>query len=98
MLPRRRGNESQASRCDIFPTGRVVSGFWAQGPDRGVSGARRGLRHEGAVQEGERKKENKREQNGGRELLDRPPATSVSLYPVKGQGWQMRSAPTNRIA
>ena len=25
MLPRRRANKSQPSRCDIFPTGRVVS-------------------------------------------------------------------------
>jgi hypothetical protein len=50
MLPRRRANESQPSRCDIFPTGRVVSVLWGPGvwgPSRGVGGARRGLRHEG---------------------------------------------------
>jgi hypothetical protein len=32
-----------------------------RGPSRGVSGAQRGLRHEGAVQEGERGEGNKRE-------------------------------------
>jgi hypothetical protein len=31
MLPRRRANESQPSRCDIFPTGRVVSVLWGLG-------------------------------------------------------------------
>jgi len=82
----------------FFPLAALYRFSGARRPDRGVSGARRGLRHEGAVQEGERKKGNKREQKGGRELLDRRPGTSVSLYPVKGQGWQMRSAPTNRIA
>ena len=28
MLPRRRANKSRPSRCDIFPTGRVVSVVW----------------------------------------------------------------------
>jgi hypothetical protein len=28
MLPRRRANKSQPWRCDIFPTGRVVSVLW----------------------------------------------------------------------
>ena len=31
MLPRRRANKSQPSRCDIFPTGRVVSVLWGLG-------------------------------------------------------------------
>ena len=62
MLPRRRANKSQPSRCDIFPTGRVVSvSVGTKGPGRGVSGVRRGLRHEGVVQEGGRGEENKRE-------------------------------------
>jgi hypothetical protein len=61
MLPRRRANKSQPSRCDIFPTGRVVSAVGTRGPGRGVSGARRRLRHEGWVQEGERGEGNKRE-------------------------------------
>src|SRR5271155_3313166 len=62
MLPRRRANKSQPSRCDIFPTGRVVSVLWGLGGlAGGVNGARRGLRHEGAVQEGGRGEGNKRE-------------------------------------
>ena len=35
MLPRRRANKSQPSRCDIFPTGRVVSVLWGT---RGLAG------------------------------------------------------------
>jgi hypothetical protein len=31
ILPRRRANKSQPSRCDIFPTGRVVSVLWGLG-------------------------------------------------------------------
>jgi hypothetical protein len=31
MLPRRRANKSQPSRCDIFPTGHVVSVLWGLG-------------------------------------------------------------------
>src|SRR5271167_1403977 len=62
MLPRCQVNKSQPSRCDIFPTGRVVSVLWGLGgPSRGVSGAQRGLRHEGAVQVGQRGEWNKRE-------------------------------------
>ena len=41
MLPRRRANKSQPSRCDIFPTGRVVSVLLGdRGAVRGVGGAR----------------------------------------------------------
>jgi hypothetical protein len=47
MLQRRRANEGQPSRCDIFPTGCVVSVLRGPGARQGVSGARRGLRHEG---------------------------------------------------
>src|SRR2546421_12893525 len=61
MLPRRRANKSQPSCCDIFPTGRVVSVLWGLGRLTGVSGARRGLRNEGVVQEGGRGEGNKRE-------------------------------------
>ena len=49
-------------RCGIFPTGRLVwvlSGLG--GPGRGVCGARRGLRHEGPVQEGERERKGTKE-------------------------------------
>jgi hypothetical protein len=81
MLPRRRANKSQPSRCDIFLTGRVLSVLWGLGgPGRGVSGVRRGLRHEGAVQEGGRGEGNKK---GGRELLKKRRGTSASLYLVK---------------
>jgi hypothetical protein len=38
MLPRRRANKSQPSRCDIFPTGRVVGtrgvGRWERGREQ----------------------------------------------------------------
>jgi hypothetical protein len=37
MLPRRRANKSQPSRCDIFPTDRVVSVLWGLGGVSGVS-------------------------------------------------------------
>ena len=37
MLPRRQANESQPSRCDIFPTGRVVSVLWGLGVLAGKS-------------------------------------------------------------
>ena len=62
MLPKRRANGSQLSRCDIFPTGRRrIGSLGTMGADEGVSGARRRLRHEEAVKEGEREKGNKRE-------------------------------------
>src|SRR4051812_16967311 len=35
MQPRRRANESQSSRCDVFPTGCVVSVLRAQGARQG---------------------------------------------------------------
>ena len=31
ILPRRRANKSQPSRCEIFPAGRVVSVLWGLG-------------------------------------------------------------------
>jgi hypothetical protein len=37
-LLRRRANEIQLSRCDIFPTGRVVSVLW--GPGRRLAGSK----------------------------------------------------------
>ena len=81
MLPRCRANKSRPLRCGIFPTGRLVwvlSGLG--GPGRGVGGARRGLRHEGAVQG---RWERGREQNERRELLEKRRGTSASLYLVK---------------
>jgi hypothetical protein len=35
ILPRRRANESQPLRCDIFPSGRVVSVLWEVGDPAG---------------------------------------------------------------
>src|SRR5277367_5703578 len=62
MLSRRRGNESQLLRCDIFPTGRVVSVLWeAGGPAGGKwSSARPRARRE-------RCRKVKREGTNGRE-------------------------------
>ena len=64
-----------------------------RGPGRGVSGVRRGLRHEGAVQEGRRGEGNKREERvvgkaAGDECFFIPGDRTV------GPGWQMRSGPT----
>jgi hypothetical protein len=60
------------------------------GPGRGVSGTRRGLRHEGAVQEGERGEGNKEEgercwKSGGDECV---------FIPGERLGWQRSSGPT----
>jgi hypothetical protein len=49
-----------------------------KGAQEGVNGARRGLRHEGAVQEGE-------EGKGARELLEKRRGTSASLYLARGR-------------
>jgi hypothetical protein len=51
------------------------------GPGRGVSGARRGLRHEGAVREDER----------GRELLEKRRGDECVFIPGEGPGWRMSS-------
>ena len=83
MLPRRRANESQPSRCDIIPTGRVVSVLWGPGAGRGVGGARCGLRHEGRG--AGRCERGGREQKEARELLKKRRGTSASLYLAKGR-------------
>ena len=64
----------------FFPLAAAYRFSGYQGADEGVSGARRCLRHEEAVKEGEREKGNKREgescwKSGG------------GLYLVKSQGW-----------
>jgi hypothetical protein len=59
MLPRRRANKSQLRHFSYWP--RRIGSVGTRGPGRGVSGARRGLRHEGAMQEGGRGERNKRE-------------------------------------
>jgi hypothetical protein len=89
VLPRRRANKSQLSRCDIFPTGRVVS-VLTRGPWQGSkwSSARPEAREGGAG-----RWERGREQKRGRELLEKRRGTSASL-PGEGPGWQMRAGPT----
>jgi hypothetical protein len=57
-----------------------------RGPDRGVNGARRGLRHEEAVQEDGRGEENKRERVVGKAAGD-----ECVFISGEGPGWQMRS-------
>jgi hypothetical protein len=47
ILLRRRANKSQPSRCDIFPLAALYRFCGDQGARQEVSGARRGLRHEG---------------------------------------------------
>ena len=57
-----------------------------RGPGRGVCGARRGLRHEGAVQKGERGERNKGERGRERERIDRKAAMNECVFiPGKGQ-------------
>jgi hypothetical protein len=82
MLPRRRANKSQPSRCDIFPTGRVVSVLWGLGALAGSkwSSARPEARGGGAG-----RWERGREQKRGRELLEKRRGTSAPLYLVKGR-------------
>ena len=57
-----------------------IGSVGTRGPSRGVSGARRRLRHEGAVQGGKR---GGREQKRRRELLEKRRGTSTSLYLAK---------------
>jgi hypothetical protein len=83
ILPRRRANKSQPSRCDIFPHWpRRIGSVGTKGPGRGISGARRGLRHEGAVQEGERGKGTKERER----VVGKAAGTSASLYLGEGPG------------
>ena len=60
-----------------------------RGPSRGVSGARRGLRHEGAVQEGERGERNKREGKGTKErerVVGKAAGGRVCIYTLRRAG------------
>jgi hypothetical protein len=73
---------SQPSRCNIFPT--RIGSVWTW---QEASGARRGLRHEGAVQEGEERREK------GRDRVGKAAGNKYVLIPGKRAGWQMRAAP-----
>jgi hypothetical protein len=63
----------------LFPLAALCRFCGEWGPGQGVSGARRDLRHERAVQEGE-------EGRGARELLEKWRGTRASLYLAKGPG------------
>ena len=52
-----------------------------RGPGRGVSGARRGLRHEGVVQEGERGEGNK-----GERVVEKAAGDELRLYTWRRTG------------
>jgi hypothetical protein len=91
MLPRRRANESQPSRCDIFPTGRVVSVLWGLGAWQGSrwSSARpeaRGGRCR-QVRDGKGTK-------GSERVVGKAAGDECVFIPGEGPGWQMRSGPT----
>jgi hypothetical protein len=91
MLPRRRANESQPSRCDIFPTGRVVSVLWGLGALQGSrwSSARpeaRGGRCT-KVREGKGTK-------GSERVVGKAAGDECVFIPGEGPDWQMRSGPT----
>src|SRR5438034_5661985 len=83
--PRVRRSTRQCCRCverirvsrgaaAYFPLAASNRFVGTRGPGRGVSGARRGLRHEGAVQEGGKGEGNKKR---GRELLEKRRGTSA---------------------
>ena len=83
MLPRRRANEGQASRCDIFPTGRVVSVLWGLGAWQGSGWS--SARPEARGGRCRQVRERGREQKEARELLEKRRGTSASLYLAKDQ-------------
>jgi hypothetical protein len=85
MLPRRRANESQPSRCDIFPTGHDQF-YGDQGTRQGVTGARRGLRQEETAQEddeGRGKKERKK-------VVGKAVGDECSFIPGEGLGRSLK--------
>jgi hypothetical protein len=57
-------------------------------PGRGVCGAQRGLRHEGAVQG---RWERGREQKEGERVVGKAAGGECVFVPGEGPGWQMRS-------
>jgi hypothetical protein len=62
-----------------------------QGPGRGVGGARRGLRHEGAVQAGVREGKGTK---GSERVVGKAAGDECFFIPGEGPDWQMRSGPT----
>src|SRR5256885_81120 len=89
MLPRRRANKSQPSRCDIFPTGRVVSVLWGPGAWQGSrwSSARPGARGGRCrkVREGKGTKGNER-------VVGKAAGDERVFIPGEGPGWQQGCA------
>ena len=85
MLPRRRANKSQPSRCDIFPTGRVVSVLWRLGAWQGNkrSSARPGTRRR-CRKVGEGKGTKQRERVVVKRRGDK------CVFILEGPSWQMR--------
>jgi hypothetical protein len=79
MLPRRRANKCQPSRCDIF-----LGSVGTRGPSRGVSGARRGPRHEGAVQA---RWERVREQKERERAVGKAAGDECVFIPGEGPSW-----------
>jgi hypothetical protein len=62
-----------------------------RGPSRGVSGARRGLRHEGAVQG---RWERGREQNERERVVGKAAGDECVFIPGEGPSWQIKSSDT----
>jgi hypothetical protein len=80
ILSRRRANKSQPSRCDIFPTGRVVSVLWGL---VAWQGSKWSLARPEARGGGVGRWERGREEKEARELLEKRRGTSASLYLAK---------------
>ena len=60
-------------------------------PGRVVNGARRGLRHEGPVQEGKRERRGTKERE---KVVGKAAGDECVFIPGEGPGWQMRSGAT----
>jgi hypothetical protein len=67
---------------------RRIGSVGTRGPSRGVSGAQRGLRHEGAVQG---RWERGREQNEGERVVGKAAGDECVFIPGEGPSWQMKS-------
>jgi len=87
MLPRRRANKSQPSRCDIFRTGRVVSVLWGLGAWQGSKWSSARLEARGGYyrKAGEGKGTKERERVVGKAAGD-----ECVFIPGEGPGWQTR--------
>jgi len=68
------------SRCDIFPTGRIVSVLWGGG--EGVSGARHGLRHD---REGRCRKVKSAGERGRERAAEKAAGDECVFIPSKGR-------------